>query len=234
MSLLKIGAMFRHAFNPILFVLSASLLTSGCFVSGGVKRSPVLSVFQIQPSSGELTQGASLKVSGLNGKAPYTFEKVSGAGTVASDGTVISVTGGETITVKATDANGKTAYGSYLIFNPPEILPASIQLAVNNKYQFSASGGKPPYAFSVVSGGGSITTSGSFTAPNNVGTVVIEVADALGGRSQRSIDVVDKLEISPAAVTIATNNSETFAITGGVGPFTWLLESGSGALDSLK
>lgn len=68
---------------------------------------------------------------------------------------------------------------------PLSISPISATLLVDTKCVFTATGGKPPYAFSVQSGGGTIDAdSGIYTAPLTPGSAVIQVRDEDGDTNE--------------------------------------------------
>jgi hypothetical protein len=66
-----------------------------------------------------------------------------------------------------------------------QITPLNATVSVGKTCDFSASGGSPPYIFSVVSGYGSINAnSGLYTAPVFPSNDVIQVQDKNGATSQ--------------------------------------------------
>ena len=68
---------------------------------------------------------------------------------------------------------------------PLSISPISATLLVNTKCVFTATGGSPPYVFSVPSGGGTIDPdSGIYTAAATPGSAVIQVRDDQGEISE--------------------------------------------------
>jgi len=68
---------------------------------------------------------------------------------------------------------------------PLVISPISATLLVNTKCVFAATGGTPPYVFSLQSGGGLVDAeSGIYTAPGTPGSSVIQVRDDLGEISE--------------------------------------------------
>jgi hypothetical protein len=68
---------------------------------------------------------------------------------------------------------------------PLVISPISTTLVVDTKVVFVATGGTPPYLFSLQSGGGSIDAdSGIYTAPGTPGSAVIQVRDDQGEISE--------------------------------------------------
>ena len=69
-----------------------------------------------------------------------------------------------------------------------EISPISVTIQVNSQTPFSASGGTPPYTFSVISGTGEINDSnGVYTAPAQPGTDIIQVMDSTGATSKAQV-----------------------------------------------
>jgi hypothetical protein len=68
---------------------------------------------------------------------------------------------------------------------PLSISPISATLLVDTTCVFTADGGKPPYVFSVQSGGGTIDAdSGIYHAPLTPGSAVIQVRDDDGDTSE--------------------------------------------------
>jgi hypothetical protein len=73
---------------------------------------------------------------------------------------------------------------------PLQISPATSVLSPGASATFTASGGKSPYTYSVVSGGGSIGgTSGVYSSTGAASAVTVNVSDSMGGQSQASIIV---------------------------------------------
>ncbi len=84
------------------------------------------------------------------------------------------------------------------------ISPASTTVPPNGSITFSASGGEPPYTFSVLSGVGSInSSSGVYTAPATPATTIIQVADKQGSTATATVTNVDY------SVTAINNTSAT-------------------------
>ncbi|GEM_PF-1011656 len=219
---------FLQSFVALIFIFNA-----GCSLSVDLYNRYIAkeSSFQVVPSSGDVTAGSTLKVSAENGTPPYTFEKLSGAGTVARDGTITVLSGGEVITIKGIDANGKVAIATFNAFEKPEILPNTKVLAAQNSFPFAAVGGKPPYQFSILSGEGQISSFGNFIAPATPQTVVIEVIDSLGGKGQAQVSIAEALRVSPSEVVMSIHGNQVFNVVGGVPPIHWDIESGDGSLD---
>lgn len=74
--------------------------------------------------------------------------------------------------------------------------PSQQALAVGVPYPFGASGGTPPYAFSLLSGPGSIDpVTGLYTAPGAPGTAVVQVVDSLAAAAQSQVSILTPLEL---------------------------------------
>jgi hypothetical protein len=212
------------------------LLNTSCSISASIEeiQSRITSKqFKLIPPSADITEGGVIQINGSDGKPPYIYEKVSGAGTLAADGTFTSPAGSSMVMVKGTDSAGKNAFAIFNIVNKPELQPGLKTLAINNKFHFSVIGGKAPYTFRVLEAGrGTVTATGEYTAPATLGTATLEVEDILGGKDQAPITIIDKLVITPTPVTVGPNTSKTFLTTGGVPPITFVVESGGGAVNA--
>lgn len=72
------------------------------------------------------------------------------------------------------------------------ISPSSTTVSSNGTVQFSASGGVPPYTFSIISGVGTINaSSGLYTAPAVPGTTYILVTDNQGSTARATVTNID-------------------------------------------
>ncbi|MGB9255008.1 MAG: putative Ig domain-containing protein, partial [Candidatus Korobacteraceae bacterium] len=108
-------------------------------------------------------------------------------------------------------------------------------------YSLPATGGIPPYVWSINSGtlpaGLKLSTKGTISGtPVAAGTVSFTVAiidsEAVPASTTASFSISIQSElavtsISPPAGTVGVNYSTTLAATGGVTPYTWSLASGS-------
>ncbi|MBC7692707.1 MAG: hypothetical protein H7222_13175, partial [Methylotenera sp.] len=122
---------------------------------------------------------------------------------------------------------------------PPIILlPNADTLSPSSQLQFTATGGKPPYVYSLLLGGGSVNPgTGLYTAPPNPGTVVIKVTDSVGTIALSSLLISSSgsggtpsatLSITPTSKVLALNNSVTFSGSGGVTPYAFNIRTGVG------
>lgn len=90
-----------------------------------------------------------------------------------------------------------------------QISPVSIAIAINAGHIFSATGGQPPYTFSILSGGGSINaSSGAYTAPAAAGSAIVRVADASGNTAQSTVTIQNS---TPVISTISAQTVYTDA-----------------------
>jgi hypothetical protein len=125
----------------------------------------------------------------------------------------------------------------------PTIEPQAITLDSRETHTFVVSGGKPPYRFAIVSGGGELAVDGAralYTAPGSPGAAVIEVTDELGGRAQARVTVQGEappppppaLKISPTSASLKTGETVDFQASGGTPPYAFSIVSGEGTIDA--
>lgn len=87
---------------------------------------------------------------------------------------------------------------------PVTISPRSMNIQVNGKVTFTATGGTAPYRYSVSNGGGTIVaSSGVYTAPAAQGNAVVEVSDSRGDRDFSILTIVKD------SVTVLYENFQT-------------------------
>lgn len=73
------------------------------------------------------------------------------------------------------------------------ISPSPAEVNQNGTIQFSATGGTGPYVWTLVSGIGSITTGGLYTAPHKSGVAVVRVTDSLAEKATLQLSVQSAL-----------------------------------------
>ena len=112
---------------------------------------------------------------------------------------------------------------------PVAISPATAEVTVGGARAFTASGGNPPYVFTIVSGDG-VMSDAVYTAPAWEGAVVVRVTDAFGVTSDAAITVVAAVQIDPDRLTLLGGESVTFSASGGSGGYTYTKIGGGGTL----
>jgi len=104
-------------------------------------------------------------------------------------------------------------------------------LIYNETINLSVTGGVPPYTFSKVSGGGSVSGN-TYTAGTSAGTVRLRVQDNSSQQDEVDITVYGPVTISPETLTLNVGGSQTFTASGGKSPYTFSLPSGGGVINS--
>jgi hypothetical protein len=186
-------------------------------------------------------------------KPPYSWKAGSGVppGIVLQSGGILSGTpstaGNYSFPVQVTDADGFTARKDFALTVKPPVLtiatePPLFPGTVGSGYAqpFTASGGTPPYRWSLLSGApsgilldaGSGNLSGTPAAAGSF-SVIIQVADSAGEAVSRAYTLVvnqPSLVIVTApsltAGTVGSAYSQAFNVTGGTAPYVWSLIAG--------
>lgn len=201
-------------------------------------------------------QNYSQSLAAANGTPPYQW--IAGQGlpaglTLSASGIVSGIpttVGTFNFQVQVTDAAQHIAIASLSItVNPAPLtittVPPLFSGIVGTPYaqSFSASGGRPPYTWSILSGsipGLSLdSTTGTLQGtPQNAGTfnLVIQVADSTGSRfsqsfavvvNQPSLTVIVSGQLPPGAVDVAYSQKLPATASGGTPPYTWSVIGGS-------
>lgn len=194
----------------------------------------VTSVLNISPTSKTLAVNNTQTFIASGGTSPYTYSVQSGTGSInSSSGLYTAPASAGSAVVLVTDSLGATVTANVTVNSALAISPSTQAMSINGTLSFSSTGGVVPYTYSIVSGGGTVDSStGAFTAPASAGTTVVRVTDSNSNTANSTVTVTAGLGISPAAVTLAVNNTRTFSATGGSAPFTYSIVSGGGTVNS--
>jgi len=211
-----------------------------------------LTITTLSTFAGTVGQAYSQTFSASGGTPPYTLWKIiSGSAAPLTLNGATGVLSGTpanagvlNFTIQVTDSAGATAQQAFsiTISVPPltltvvSSLPSgTVGVAYSQKLPLAASGGTPPYTWSLTSAPvagltfdpNAVTLSGTPTTPGSF-TLSVKVTDSAGASATKSLS----LTIAPATLTITTPSqlpngalnasySQTFAATGGIPPYSW-------------
>lgn len=181
----------------------------------------------------------------IGGVLPYNYSLVPGsAGSVTSAGLYRAPANIGEDEVKVTDSSGNTRTATITITAPQPLTinPKTLIIRTDSDdFLFSASGGKSPYTYKMISGNGNITEGGQYIAPGTASYDVIEVKDFNDLTANAYVRTVEigPLDILPAVVlpdlkevTVEQETNFTFEASGGAPPYSYSIVSGPGFIDS--
>lgn len=209
-----------------------------------------LSIVTSSLSPGVISDYYSDNLTASGGSYPYSFSVISGSlpsGLSLSSGGEVSGTptalGTSSFTVQVTDAKGATSTADFSISVTSSLnittsslatattgVPYAQAIAVtggSGTYSFSASG--LPSGFSISTSTGIISGSSGSSSTNTV-TVTVVDSNGLQDSETYTLAVAAAPVITAASLDVAAAGaaySATLAVTGGVSPFTWTVNSGS-------
>jgi hypothetical protein len=193
-----------------------------------------VSVLTLNPPSTTADSGGLVGFTPSGGAPPYTYNVVSGGGSVTPSGQFTAPTGPTTSVVGVTDSTGANVQANVTV-NLPLVVPNNdVAIGIGSTYKIDASGGQGPFTYKVLSGGGTVDSDGNYSASKTAGSVVVQITDSLGSVSQITLNVGNTIAVTPASATLTASSGQTVQFTGGngVAPYTYTLASGSGSIDS--
>jgi len=152
----------------------------------------------IDPPTLQIETGDTATLTPSGGTAPYTYSMISGAGAVAplsGPNTIYTPAGVTVAEIRVTDFIGQVATSTVTVTLPAAglaIVPRALTIGKFKSFQFEATGGSGPYTFHFVSGNGSITLGGLYTASNKLGIEKVKVKDQNGVEDTATITVKAK------------------------------------------
>lgn len=189
------------------------------------------SQLDINPSTKLLFLNKTQQYVASGGNPPYVFSLVNGVGSITPSGLYTAPGFKGQATVRVTDTLGVTKDAVVVVEVELSLSPSTRKLNVNSSFQFSTSGGNPPYFYSIVSGASTISSSGVFSGASTPETATVKVTDSQGREATATVDVGNGPIISPTNANTLISNTFQFSATSGTTPYTWSIVTGSGTVN---
>ena len=130
-------------------------------------------------------------------------------------------------TIRVTDQAGVVRQVTIRVGPSIAVTPSGAAIAAGGTLDFRASGGALG-AYQWSASVGTITSSGSYTAPNSATAATITVRDALGNSTSVNVSVGGAIVVTPSNPTVFPRATVHFQALGGSGEgFKWVLVAGS-------
>ncbi|MCI0507148.1 MAG: Ig-like domain-containing protein [Gammaproteobacteria bacterium] len=191
----------------------------------------------VTPVRATVAAGATQQFSAEGGAAPYTWSVTDpGVASIDSASGLLTATAAGITRVAVTDSAGQTGSSADITVTRTSIAPVSALVGVGQTLQFSASGGTPPYAFSVSDSSiASINRTSGLLTGLAAGNVQVTATDANGiSDIAANVEVVvATLDITPSTAVLGTGSQLQFTAQGGATPYRWsVLDSGIASIDA--
>lgn len=183
---------------------------------------------QASISTFEKIVGQTQLISGLEGLSPYTYEKVSGVGSIDFNSGLYSSGASEgTVQLKIKDSLNQEVLVSGQVYSVLTVQSPSVSITTANNSSIVPQGGKVPYSYLHLSGVGQVTPSGVFSS-NVAGNGQVKVVDALNQEAIVNFTVSSNLTVTAGTCSFEVPEQVDCQVsaTGGVGTLTYSVDVG--------
>ncbi|MBL7713851.1 MAG: hypothetical protein JNL01_00195, partial [Bdellovibrionales bacterium] len=223
-------------FIPIVVAIAAAASSCNPRLNGGADLF-IQQGFQVAPATSSVAIYKTQTLAAVGGKTPYSFQILSGPGTInSSTGEYTAPTTFDPmntlVSIEATDGEGTVFPVTINLVDELLMTPTTAILPVSSQVTLFATGGLPPYVFSVVSGTGAIfsstATSATFQATAVPGTSVFRVRDSLGNRYDSTLTIAPAFGGGTVTLQVQVGGTVLISPVGGVPGYTFSITSALG------
>lgn len=193
-------------------------------VSDGVHSSQstvtITSALQLSPSSATTSVAQPITLTLSGGAPPYSYIITQGLGSISTNG-ILTPSQAGSITIKGSDSQGTVRWATVQV-NDNLLLSANVnKVPRSGTLYLQAQNGMPPYTYSILSGGGSLSHTTSthqsvaYTASSTTGSVTLQVTDSSNQTDNLTITVtaITPYVIYPTNPTVAYSGSAIMPMT---------------------
>lgn len=212
---------------------AAFVVALGC--SRGLEL-PNVDPLSVSPASATVAPREALQLAAQGGVPPYSFalqQRQSGErASVSSAGAYLAGDDGPAAdVVRVTDSSGAQVDAAIAVGPSLALSPASALVAPGGRVVFTATGGKRPYAYSIVDGPGAVGAAGDYVAGAQGDSVAhVKVRDATADAAAIvEVHVGPAVSILPRTQSVAPYATLDFVAIGGQPPYRYSVQSTDGA-----
>jgi alpha-tubulin suppressor-like RCC1 family protein len=185
----------------------------------------------LSPGSGTINTLDTLQFTAEGGTPPYTFEVMSGGGSIDGAGLYTAPALPNNVTIRVTDDATITRTATIFVQTNLLLNNTGAFIQANGNITFAAAGGTPPYTYTQYVGSGAIdAATGVYTAGANPETIIIQAEDVAGNQAEVMAFVVTGPNIVGDRFNVLRDESIQYSSTSGTAPFTFSHVSGNGSI----
>ncbi len=194
------------------------------------KRQPIApNALSVEPKTRFTVSGGAVQLRATGGFPPYSYQVISGEGSVDAQGLFKAGSTLGTTQIRVTDSQGVKRDAVVSVQAPLEMKLTSGE---GDAYSFEVRGGAPPIRFSIESQ--SLSENGKDPIGNDRGYAVLVVKDAAGSEKKVSIQIERIAPLLAVAEKPEVNPEREIQIqtAGGQGPYQFEIAEGGGTVDA--
>lgn len=129
--------------------------------------------------------------------------------------------------------NGSKAIANITVYLDLIVSPTKLKIKAGETASLQAYGGVPPFTWSVEQGNinPENTTKVTYQAPSDINNTTLQVKDAVGNVIIVPIRIITPLSVNPESISLQPKTSKLVNLSGGLPPFTSIVQTGSGKLE---